>query len=436
MAAWEEPIGNGFDLVVVGGGLAGLAAAALAGRAGRSVALLEKAREPGGRASTSEENGFRFNFGPHALYHRGRAASVLRDLGVAWSGRRPSGAGSLAWDGGALQPLPTGAWSLLRSRKLGVRDKLELGRQLVRLPRIDPRPLQATSLEAWLRSAVGRPRPRRILEAFFRLATYANAPALLSAGAAIEQLQLALNGGVWYLDGGWQSLVDGLRRKATEAGARILTQARAEALEQDGAVRGVRLADGTLLRTRAAVLAIPPAEASRLADLPVTRRWAQAAVPIQASCLDLGLRSLPRPNARFALGLDRPLYLSVHSAYARLAPESGALIQAAQYLPPDARTDPKAVELELEQLLEAIQPGWRGEVIRRRFLPGLTVCNALVQAGAGGLPGRPGPEVPGVANLYVAGDWVGPEGMLADAALASAARAVRAIMATTEAIAA
>jgi pyruvate/2-oxoglutarate dehydrogenase complex dihydrolipoamide dehydrogenase (E3) component len=36
------------------------------------------------------------------------------------------------------------------------------------------------------------------------------------------------------------------------------------------------------------------------------------------------------------------------------------------------------------------------------------------------LKGRPRPDVPGVEGLYVAGDWVGPEGMLADASMASA----------------
>ena len=49
--------------------------------------------------------------------------------------------------------------------------------------------------------------------------------------------------------------------------------------------------------------------------------------------------------------------------------------------------------------------------------------NAMVTAAAGGTAGRPGPAVPGVRGLFVAGDWVGAEGLLADASVASAARA-------------
>ena len=41
--------------------------------------------------------------------------------------------------------------------------------------------------------------------------------------------------------------------------------------------------------------------------------------------------------------------------------------------------------------------------------------------------GRPGVEVPGVRGLCLAGDWIGSEGMLADAALASAKRAAEVI---------
>ena len=46
-----------------------------------------------------------------------------------------------------------------------------------------------------------------------------------------------------------------------------------------------------------------------------------------------------------------------------------------------------------------------------------------------GLGGRPGPEVPGVPGLYVVGDWVGPEGVLSDASLASAKSASQMIIA-------
>ena len=65
-------------LIVVGGGLAGLTAAVLVARTGRSVVVLEQARELGARATTHIREGVCFNLGPHALYCRGRAFRLFR----------------------------------------------------------------------------------------------------------------------------------------------------------------------------------------------------------------------------------------------------------------------------------------------------------------------------------------------------------------------
>ncbi|MFQ5556512.1 MAG: hypothetical protein ACE5GB_03250 [Acidimicrobiales bacterium] len=45
-------------------------------------------------------------------------------------------------------------------------------------------------------------------------------------------------------------------------------------------------------------------------------------------------------------------------------------------------------------------------------------------------PGRPGVRVPGRRRLFVAGDWVGAEGLLADAAVASGRAAAASVIAT------
>ncbi|MEO8036771.1 MAG: amine oxidase, partial [Acidobacteriota bacterium] len=74
---------------------------------------------------------------------------------------------------------------------------------------------------------------------------------------------------------------------------------------------------------------------------------------------------------------------------------------------------------------DTIQPGWRDLIVHRRFLPSMTVSNALVRPGVS----RP-PVTTSVKGLYLAGDWVGDEGLLSDAALSSARAAARAILAS------
>src|SRR5437763_14568854 len=111
------------DLIVVGGGLAGLATATLVARAGRNVTLLEMASELGGRAITQIQQGARFNLGPHALYCRGRAFRLFRELRIPFTGGFPQAQRGLLIGGGTMGPLPLGIGSLIRSRFFTLREK-------------------------------------------------------------------------------------------------------------------------------------------------------------------------------------------------------------------------------------------------------------------------------------------------------------------------
>jgi phytoene dehydrogenase-like protein len=418
------------NIIIVGGGLAGLAAATYLARGGLAVTLFEKARLLGGRSITETRNGFSFNLGPHALYRRGRAAQVLRELGVHYGGKPPALAGGYAIRQGRKQTLPMGMVSLLTTGWLGVSAKFELARLLGALARLDAAAIQGLSVREWLAQSLRQPQARQLIEAFFRLNTYANDPERLSAGVALAQFQLGVTSGVLYLDGGWQTLVEGLRAAAAQAGVRLVVGARVAQVEHNGAVQAVRLADGERLAATAVVIAASPREACALIDKgeqTALSRWAQSAIPVCAACLEIALQSLPQPGALFALGIDRPLYYSLHSAVAKLTPGNGALIHLAKYLGAEM-AEAKTVEGELEGALDLLQPGWRKVVAERRFLPNLTVSHALATAAQGGLAGRPAAAMAEIKGLYLAGDWVGDEGLLADASLASAKSAATAIL--------
>lgn len=409
------------DVAIIGGGLGGLTCAAYLARAGWKVTLYEKAAELGGRARTQTHGAFHLNIGPHAVYRKGHTARVLRDLGVPLQGGMPSGSGGFAIRDGRKHTLPGGFVSLLSTSLLGLSAKLETGKLLASFQKIAAKPLYELSVREWLERDIHSVEVRALLQALFGLSTYANCPDQFSAGVAVEQLQLALRGNVIYADGGWQTLVSGLRRVAEAAGAEILGATRVVAVEHGESIHGVRLADGTLHQARHVVLATTPHDAAALVpDCASLRAWSASNMAVSAACLDVALTRLPQPKSTFALGIDEPLYLSVHSAYARLAPQGGAVIHVAKYLDPTNPGEPKANERILLGLLDLMQPGWRELVVEQRFLPNMTVCNGLATASNGGLAGRPGPAVPGIRNLYVAGDWVGSEGWLADASCASA----------------
>ena len=194
---------------------------------------------------------------------------------------------------------------------------------------------------------------------------------------------------------------------------------------------GIRLNDGNLIRAGTVVVTVPPKTAAAMLGAGGgfrLQRWIHNSTPISATSLDIGLRTLPRSDRTFALGIDAPLYLSVHSRWADVAPKPAALVHVAKYLPTVPGGQKDTDRQELEQLMDLVQPGWKQQVIHQRFLPQLTVTPALVRAEDGGLAGRPAVDDPELPNVYVAGDWVGAEGLLADAAFASAHRAAQLII--------
>ncbi|HEX5735764.1 MAG TPA: FAD-dependent oxidoreductase [Blastocatellia bacterium] len=420
------------DVIIIGGGLAGLAAATMLARSGRSVRLFEQSATLGGRARTKEQGGFYLNLGPHALYRSGQANKILRELGVEPGGRVPSVSGAYAVRRGVKHTFPAGLVSMLTTSLFGLSAKLEAARMLASLPKIETSQLMGVSVQEWLDSQISDQVVKEFLMAVFRVSTYTNAPDLMSAGAALEQLQMAFDKSVLYLDGGWQTLVDQLSRRATDAGVIVETGTKIDAVERDaaGAVRAVRLNDGRSFFSPAVVIASSPQVAVSLIERgreSSLARWADEMVAVRAACLDVSLKHLPRPKVTFSLGIDRPLYLSVHSATARLAPEGGALIQVAKYLPPDHSESADDDRRELEELLDLVQPGWREALVNSRFLPDMIVMNAVATVGLRGTKGRPSPEVHDVPGLFIAGDWVGQEGLLADASLASAKQAAQLI---------
>ncbi len=427
----DEMPGGVLDAIVVGGGLAGLAAAAYLARGGLSVTVLERASTLGGRADTHVRDGFSLNLGPHALYRAGAAHAVLTELGVPLSGAAPATDGWALVDDG-IAPLPLGPRSLLASPILSARGKLEIAKflALITSRAVDSEACARTTVAAWLDAHVHDAGARRFVEAFIRLSTYTNAPEHMSAGAALGQVRRAMRGGVLYLDGGWKQLVEGLARLSTEAGVVIRTDAAVDAVVASAAGHRVLLASGHELEARTVVVAGSPELARRLGGgAPSLDRAAAAAVPVMAACLDVALDTLPDTRHTFALGFDRPLYLSVHSKSAALAPAGGAVIHVAKYLAPQGSPDAAGERAELEACLDRLQPGWRPHVVHARYLRRMVVQHALADASRSELLGRPVIDVPERPGFFVAGDWTRGCGFLADAALASARRTARAVLA-------
>ncbi len=70
------------DVIIIGGGVAGLTAAAFLGKEGRSVLLLEKEETPGGLVGSFAVDGFTFDWGIRAMENSGVLLPMLKALGL------------------------------------------------------------------------------------------------------------------------------------------------------------------------------------------------------------------------------------------------------------------------------------------------------------------------------------------------------------------
>lgn len=70
------------EVVIVGAGPGGLAAAMLLSRAGARVTVLERQDQVGGRTSTIEENGYRFDLGPTFFLYPEILQEIFRECGL------------------------------------------------------------------------------------------------------------------------------------------------------------------------------------------------------------------------------------------------------------------------------------------------------------------------------------------------------------------
>jgi phytoene dehydrogenase-like protein len=300
----------------------------------------------------------------------------------------------------------------------------------------------------WIEAATGNADVRALLRMLTRVATYCDDFEAISATVAVRQVRAAARTGVLYIDGGWQSMVDGLRQAATDAGVEIRTGCKATAISGVGSDTGLTVAiAGTSSESAAATQPTKAAKAERTAGIPADavvvssggpatandllaaggnasaelHTSASQAVPVRATTLDVHLSELPRPDMRVCFPTGEPLYLSVHTPSANLA-RTGEVMHLLWYGEHD-----DSVRNRMEALAERVQPCWREHVLAERFGRSLVVAHDRPTG-----HDTTAVEVADSPGVFVAGDWVfpTPEVLLADAAVLSGRRAGEAAAAT------
>jgi phytoene dehydrogenase-like protein len=421
------------DVIVIGGGIAGLSAAILLARAGLRVRVCERAMAIGGRARTVERQGFQFEFGVHALHRAGPGIALLRELGISPRGTMPHFDRALMVDHDQIHRMPATISATLTTGVMGLRSKLRMLSWFssLRHPATPERisELASMSVNEWIEHELEDRALQRVLVAMIGLSTYCREPERLSADAAHEQMRLAKSG-VLYLDGGFGQLVAELEDVARGRGVEMEMGGNVEAIARRGDRWHVSSVGGEQEATQLLLAVTSTAAAKLLRSAGVEPTWAPPQ-PQQAACLDLGLVG-PWNEPDMVVDVDEPTFMTVQSNYAERAPRGHTLVSAIWYRrQADEACEPAELRARLEAAIDRWIPDRAERTVQQQYLPDMTVTGDLPRPEQGGLAGRANiePDPQRAPGLWLAGDWVGDRGMLGDAALASAGAAARSIIA-------
>ncbi|WIY63334.1 protoporphyrinogen/coproporphyrinogen oxidase [Bacillus arachidis] len=417
-----------FNVAIIGGGLAGLTASIYLARKGKKVVVLEKSSRFGGRAITTNKNGVLMNLGAHALYRGGEALSTLKELGINILGGIPSTSAHGIWKND-VYTIPTDFRSILATPLFSWSAKIQFFHLMLKLGKFDLKTIPKMSLSVWAEKEIKDPMVRNMFYALCRTSTYTYAPTLQLASSVLKQIQRSMKEGVFYVDGGWETIITKLRDEATNAGVHFIASKNVVEIEHCGHIQRIRCSGEELFEAPTVVVTIPPKEACKIikgAKDTALQIWKEQSMPVTAASLDLGLRRLPNPSYQFALGLDQPVFFTNQSRAAKLSDDGTVVVGLIKYHNPALQasnfSDDKVL---LEHTMDLLHPKWQQELVEKQYLPKVTVVYDFPHIGR---TENPGPAVPEMPGIYVAGDWAGHDELLADAAVSSGKRAALQIL--------
>jgi len=250
------------DVVIVGSGFGGLMSAALLGRAGYRVLVLETLDIPGGRYTTKTYKGFKVNTGSWAIGihgYKGPVITTLKELGVELPIKVPGPPDRKTRIFGKDVDMPEkGGFRTVISRVAKNKKEEEQVMSALRRGLYWNEPSDAMMLDEWVHAVTDNRLIHGMFDFLIRAMTALNYYEI-SAGEAFRMLRTfgKYNGVTTTVKDGNKGTVDGMLKVMKQWPVQIMTRTEVqEIVVEGGVVKGVKAKkeDGTELDVRAKVV--------------------------------------------------------------------------------------------------------------------------------------------------------------------------------------
>lgn len=415
-----------YDVVVVGGGLAGLATAAYLSAHRKKVALLERGKL-GGRAVTIPLKGFNFNFGAHAIY--GRDTSVLRKfekelkIHIDWKDFNPDKA---RYDTGEeLSHVPSNIRGLFRTRILSSPGKVEFAwkvlKTMLKIEKGEPH----VSIGQWLEKNSISEDVKQMMLTLASSNFFTSEPEKIPSEVFFEYYNriFTTNKPVGYIGGGWQSLINEFVRVIQENDGEIFEKSKAQkvTITEDKVTQVICGED--IYEADEFVFCIPPKELVKIFADSVLKDVLQHYADYKPSVVfvyDVGLSK--RVDCPFSYVYDQKnkIFITDISYYDETCvPEGGQLLQAIAYLKNEEIGNAEVLDAfkeKIEALYDKHFTGWREQLAVNRISKKAVVQEIKWNVHQEAMP----TYFPDLRNTFFAGDWCEGQGQLSELSFSSA----------------
>ncbi|MBU9724061.1 MULTISPECIES: phytoene desaturase family protein [Bacillaceae] len=423
-----------YDVVIVGGGLAGISAAAMLSDQGKKVALIERGKL-GGRAMTINMKGFQFNFGAHAIYGRDQSylTRMEQDLGLKlyWSDFTQMKA---KYDlGEEVSVVPSNIGGLLQTKLLKGMDKFRFAYHIlftmIGFEKGDPN----VSIKQWLDRKKVSPAVKEMMLNLASSNFFTGEPEKIPSDVFFGYYRrlFKTNIPVSYIQGGWKKLVEQFVHVIESNKGEIYTKNSVESVTiVDDKVTAVHTKKTTFM-AKQFIFAIPPEELKRLFQESAINSELEGYTdyePTYVMFYDIGLKKRIESPYTYIFDKDRQIFISDISYYdMEAAPPGGQLLQAIAYLKSNEINDPKEHERlkeRIEDFYDKHYPGWRKHLVIPRVSKVAVVQAIKWTMHQRGLP----TSFPQLPNVHFAGDWCQGEGQLSELSFSSSYKVCQRIL--------